>query len=52
MGGLRLGFIGAGNMATAIFDGVIAKGIYAPEHIILSNPHTDNWNTPKLWGRR
>lgn len=50
LGGLRLGFIGAGNMATAIFDGVIAKGIYAPEHIILSNPHTDKLEHPKTLG--
>lgn len=28
-------------MTTAIFDGVVAQGLYAAEQIILSNPHMD-----------
>ena len=47
---LRLGFIGAGNMATAILDGVLAEGLFPPERIIVSNPHTDKLEHPKSLG--
>lgn len=50
MKGLRLGLIGAGNMATAILDGVLAKGLFAPEHITVSNPHMDKLERPKSLG--
>jgi len=50
MNGLRLGFIGAGNMATAILDGVIAMNVFAPESIMVSNPHTDKLEHPKALG--
>lgn len=49
---LRLGFIGAGNMATAIFDGVMAKELFPPEHIILSNPHIEKMEHHKAMGAR
>lgn len=45
-----MGFIGAGNMATAILDGVAAKGLFEPEDIIISNPHTDKLEYPKSLG--
>lgn len=38
---LVLGFIGAGNMATAILDGVVKNCIFMPSDIIISNPHED-----------
>jgi len=38
---LVLGFIGAGNMATAILDGVVKNHIFMPSEIIISNPHED-----------
>lgn len=49
---LVLGFIGAGNMATAIFDGVAAKGLFPPERIIISNPHVEKLEHPKAVGAR
>lgn len=50
MDGLHLGVIGAGNMATAILDGVVAKKLFCPEHIIISNPHTDKLKHPEALG--
>lgn len=50
MNGLRLGLIGAGNMATAILDGVVGKGLFPPEDMIISNPHTDKLEHPKSLG--
>ena len=35
---MKLGFIGAGNMASAIIGGIIKKGIYKPEEIMCSTP--------------
>lgn len=49
---LFLGFIGAGNMATAIFDGVVSEGLFPPERIIVSNPHTEKLEHPKTMGAR
>lgn len=34
---LRIGFLGAGNMARAIASGLVTKGGVAPEHIIASD---------------
>lgn len=34
---MRLGFIGCGNMARAIIQGIITKGVVAPEEILGSN---------------
>ena len=34
----KLGFIGAGNMASAIIGGIVKSGLCAPEDIIVSNP--------------
>ena len=50
MGELRLGFIGAGNMATAIFDGVVAKDLFPAEHIVVSNPHVEKLEHPQSLG--
>lgn len=33
----KIGFIGSGNMASAIMGGIIKKGIFAPEEIIASD---------------
>ena len=50
MNGLRLGFIGAGNMATAILDGVVAQSVFSAEDIIISNPHPEKLEHPKSIG--
>lgn len=47
---LRLGFIGAGNMATAILDGVVSNKVFEPDRIIISNPHSDKLQHPKSLG--
>lgn len=49
---MRLGFIGAGNMATAILDGVVAKKLFMPENIMISNPHTEKLEHPRSLGVR
>lgn len=50
MNQLRLGFIGAGNMATAILDGVISKQVFQANHIMISNPHSDKLKYPQSLG--
>ena len=35
---MKLGIIGAGNMASAIIGGIIKKGIIAGQDIICSSP--------------
>lgn len=50
MNRLRLGFIGAGNMATAILDGVVSKRVFQTEQIMISNPHSDKLNYPESLG--
>ena len=47
---LRLGFIGAGNMATAILEGVVSKQVFQADHIMISNPHTDKLKQPQELG--
>ena len=47
---LRLGFIGAGNMATAILDGVVSKQVFQTDHIMISNPHRDKLKYPQSLG--
>ena len=48
---MRLGFIGCGNMARAIMQGIIAKGLVAPEEILGSNTTTERANeTHELLG--
>lgn len=49
---LHLGIIGAGNMATAILDGVVAKGVFLPEYITISNPHVEKLSHPRELGVR
>lgn len=50
MSKLKLGFIGAGNMATAIVGGVLKKGICAPEDILMADPMADQLNHMKTMG--
>lgn len=50
MNQLRLGFIGAGNMATAILGGVISKQVFQANRIIISNPHSDKLKYPQSLG--
>ena len=50
MRGMKLGFIGAGNMATAILDGVVSKDLAWPEGIYISNPHPEKLEYPKSLG--
>lgn len=52
MDGLRLGIIGAGNMARAILDGVVSAGLFQPEQITVSNPHPDKLEHPKALGAK
>ncbi len=35
---MKIGFIGLGNMATAMISGILKKGIFKPEEIIGSDP--------------
>lgn len=41
---MRLGFIGCGNMAKAIIQGIVEKGLVAPEEIMGSNTTQDHAN--------
>ena len=34
--GIRIGFIGAGKMATAMIEGLLSKGLYRKDEIIAS----------------
>ena len=34
---MKIGFIGCGNMASAMIGGIIAKGLYKAEEIIVSD---------------
>ena len=52
MNQLRLGFIGAGNMATAILDGVVSKQVFQTDCIMISNLHSDKLEHPKELGVR
>lgn len=45
-----LGFVGAGQMASAILEGVLNRGLYPPEEIIMSNPHPDKLEHPRDLG--
>lgn len=47
-----LGFVGAGNMATAILDGVIKNKIFQPSMVVVSNPHADKLRYPESLGVR
>lgn len=47
-----LGFIGAGNMAAAILDGVISKGVFLPAQVIISNPSAEKLKHPHELGVR
>lgn len=35
----KLGFIGIGNMAAAIIEGILSTNAVSPEHICMYNPH-------------
>ena len=34
---MKIGFIGCGNMASAMIGGILKKGIFTKEEIIVSN---------------
>ena len=38
---VRIGFIGGGNMATAMIKGFVAAGLYAPQAIVVSDVDAD-----------
>ncbi|CAH0673996.1 unnamed protein product [Spodoptera exigua] len=42
MGEFKLGFIGGGNMSTAIFKGVLKSGVQSASDIWVSGPHIEN----------
>jgi pyrroline-5-carboxylate reductase len=46
----RLGFIGAGNMASAIVGGILAKGLIPADHIMLADPMADKLDNLKKSG--
>ncbi len=39
--GYQVGFIGAGNMASAILGGALRRSVLRPENVYLSNPHLE-----------
>ncbi|MEG2120015.1 MAG: NAD(P)-binding domain-containing protein, partial [Pseudoflavonifractor sp.] len=47
---MNLGFIGAGNMASAILSGVLAKKLIPAEHIWMSNRSPEKLRAPAAGG--
>lgn len=45
-----LGFIGAGNMASAILNGILRTGLLPPDRIHMSNRHADKLEIPARRG--
>lgn len=45
-----LGFIGAGNMASAILNGILCTGLLPPDRIRISNRHADKLEVPARRG--
>lgn len=45
-----LGFIGAGNMASAILNGILRTGLIPPERIRMSNRHAEKLEIPARRG--
>lgn len=43
--GYRIGFIGAGNMASAILNGALRRCVVLPENVYLSNPHLEKMSS-------
>lgn len=41
MEGMKLGFIGAGNMASAILGGVLRQNLFSPQDIFVSDPQEE-----------
>src|SRR5689334_19300142 len=37
----RIGFVGAGNMATALVRGLVGSGLVTPEHVRASDPSAE-----------
>ncbi len=46
----RLGIVGAGNMATAILAGILAKQLLPPTSITMSNRHMEKLEEPRRKG--
>ena len=42
-----IGFIGAGNMAEAIINGIISKSVYEPDQIYISERREEQLNILK-----
>ncbi|MEG0764883.1 MAG: pyrroline-5-carboxylate reductase [Pseudoflavonifractor sp.] len=47
---LKLGLIGAGNMASAIMSGILQAQVLPPDAIYISNRHADKLEIPKRRG--
>lgn len=52
MGALKLGFIGAGNMATAVLGGVLSQGLFQPEEIVVADPMAEKLEALRALGVR
>lgn len=46
----KIGFIGGGNMAKAICEGIVAKGLSTYSQIYVSGPHIENLDNWKKLG--
>ena len=47
---MKIGFIGCGNMASAMIGGILKKGIVKKEEIIVSNlTEVKSWVWRQLW---
>lgn len=45
-----LGFIGVGNISSAIISGILQTKFLSPDRILVSNPHTDKLEVPARRG--
>ena len=50
--GYKIGFIGAGNMTSAILNGALRRSVVRPENVYLSNPHVEKTESFRLRGVR
>ena len=54
---MKIGFIGCGNMGSAMIGGILKKGVFAKDEIIVSNlteegskrSREKTWGCHKLW---
>lgn len=45
---MKIGFIGAGNMASAIVEGIVQKGFSKPEDIYLYDISTERYRLLRI----